>query len=60
MTQPSTIVQELQDRFADAGLLEQPVCDEIPTLWVGAQHAGEVLRHLKSELQQPYPMLEPC
>ena len=40
-----------------SGLTVQPTCDEIPTVWVDARKVKEVLRHLKSEIDQPYRTL---
>jgi NADH-quinone oxidoreductase subunit C/D len=35
----------------------QPTADEIPTVWVPAERAREVIGHLKSEAAETYPML---
>ena len=47
----------LSQAFGEAMLDPQPVCDAIPTFWVGRERAGEVLRYLKSEIARPYAML---
>ncbi len=48
---------DLKHRFGDAILAQQMTCDAIPTLWVSRARAGEVLRYLKSDVEQPYEML---
>ena len=53
----AAINYDLKHRFGDAILAQQATCDAIPTLWVSRARAGEVLRYLKSEVQQPYEML---
>jgi NADH-quinone oxidoreductase subunit C/D len=52
-----TVVQELQDRFGPDILAEQPTRDDIPTVWVAAERARDVLSYLKTEADQPYRML---
>jgi NADH-quinone oxidoreductase subunit C/D len=55
---PTTeIGEQLQERFGDAILAEQPTCDGIPTLWIRAERAPEILRHLKQQVERPFPML---
>lgn len=51
------IVEELQSRFGAEKVLPQTTRDAVPTLWVGAAQAGEVLRYLKQEADKPYRML---
>ncbi len=51
------IVPELQGRFADAHLRPQATRDGLPTMWVGADRAHDVLRYLQSEALRPYRML---
>jgi len=53
----TTIINELSAAFGDAILAVQPTKDGIPTLWVSRERAADVLRHLKSAVERPYPML---
>ena len=50
-------ISELAARFADLELVVQPTADEIPTVWVPAERAREVIGHLKNEAAETYPML---
>jgi NADH-quinone oxidoreductase subunit C/D len=55
---PSTpLAGMLSQAFGKEALRAQPVCDGMPTLWVARERAGEILRHLKSEIARPYAML---
>jgi NADH-quinone oxidoreductase subunit C/D len=47
MTQNHSIIQELQNRFGAPAIIPQPARDDLPTLWVQKERAGEVLRYLK-------------
>jgi NADH-quinone oxidoreductase subunit C/D len=51
------IHEELAAPFGAAILAEQPTRDGIPTLWVAAEHAPDVLRHLKQAIDRPFAML---
>ena len=51
------VIGELEVRFPDLELTAQPTADEIPTVWVPAGRAREVVGHLKSEAATTYPML---
>ena len=51
------IVQELASRFAAAQVRPQATCDGLPTAWVDAGHAHDVLRYLQAEADRPYRML---
>jgi NADH-quinone oxidoreductase subunit C/D len=55
--QTAGVTSELAARFADLKLVVQPTADEIPTVWVPAERAREVIGHLKSEAAETYPML---
>ncbi len=48
---------ELDRRFGAAALQPQTSADGIPTFWCAAERLPAVLRHLKTELPQPYRML---
>jgi NADH-quinone oxidoreductase subunit C/D len=49
--------EELRARFGDDGLRPQHTRDEIPTYWVTAERAPDVLRYLKEGVARPYRML---
>ena len=51
------VVSELAARFADVEFVVQPTADEIPTVWVPAERAREIVGHLKSEAEETFPML---
>lgn len=57
MNNAISIQDELRAKFGDAILAEQKTRDDIPTLWVTKTRAGEMLRHLKGEIDRPYAML---
>lgn len=57
MNAPTTVTEELLDRFGGASFAIQATTDAIPTLWVPQERAREVLGYLKSEIAGPYPML---
>ena len=48
---------ELDRRFGAAALQRQATGDGIPTFWCAAERLPAVLRHLKTEVPQPYRML---
>jgi NADH-quinone oxidoreductase subunit C/D len=47
----------LSQAFGVEAFKPQPVCDGMPTFWVGRERAEEVLRYLKSGIAHPYAML---
>ncbi|MHB9129829.1 MAG: NADH-quinone oxidoreductase subunit C/D [Armatimonadota bacterium] len=57
MSEAPTIIEELQTQFPAIGITPQATCDGVPTVWVDAAHVKEVLRYLKTGVQQPYRML---
>ena len=57
MIAAATIADELRERFGSAIIATQPTRDGIPTLWITRGQICNVLRHLKSEVDQPYRML---
>lgn len=57
MIQDNSIINDLQRVFGEAILAIQPTKDGIPTVWVTRAKARDVLRHLKSGIEQPYRML---
>ena len=57
MAETATIGGELRARFPAEPFPEQATRDGIPTFWVSRDALPEVLRFLKNEVAQPYPML---
>lgn len=53
----TSIFQELRERFGDIALAVQPTADGIPTLWVGAERARDLLAYLKWEATSPFGTL---
>lgn len=53
----NTIKTAIQSRLGEETLREQSTRDEVPTFWLPGGRAGEVLRFLKEEVEQPYSML---
>jgi NADH-quinone oxidoreductase subunit C/D len=54
---PGDIIQTLEGQFGAAIVARQPTCDGIPTLWVAQDRTPDVLRYLKTGVDQPYRML---
>lgn len=57
MTNNSTIVKELQDKFGESNLVFQETRDEVPTFWISREKLIDTLRYLKTEIPKPYRML---
>lgn len=54
----STLAADLVARFGDDVVLyEEHTVDEVPTVWLSPDRLTEVLWHLKSGVERPYPML---
>ncbi|GAC1399899.1 MAG: NADH-quinone oxidoreductase subunit C/D [Sediminibacterium sp.] len=51
------ILKHLQHSFGDAAFHQQHTVDEILTLWVSTDKIVQLIRHLKSNIQQPYLFL---
>src|SRR6185312_10220920 len=51
------ILQELALRFGDRTVSVQPTRDDVPTCWAPRERIHEMLRYLKTDVTQPYPML---
>jgi len=51
------IAGELTERFGEDVVTVQETRDAIPTVWVDAARAKELLRHAKEEVDAPYRML---
>jgi NADH-quinone oxidoreductase subunit C/D len=54
---PPAVLQELRERFPDLPLTEQGTVDGIPTAWVPADRAPEVLGYLGRDAAEPFAML---
>ncbi len=57
MQATTDIPQDLKGRFGPAVLASQATADGIPTVWVAGERLREVLRHLKSQIPNPFEML---
>ena len=57
MSDHFNVVEELRTRFGAEAIHEQVTRDAVPTVWVGADRVGEILRYLKREAATPYRML---
>lgn len=53
----ASIIHELKSVFGEGAVVLQETCDHIPTVWIDAERAGDVLRHLKYTVDKPYRML---
>src|SRR5258708_7858559 len=51
------ILEHLQHSFGDAAFQRQHTVDNILTLWVSGDKFTPLIRHLKSDIQQPYSFL---
>jgi len=56
-TDASGLIGELAPRFDPRDLTEQGTADGLPTLWVPRAQLPELLRHLKTGISRPFPML---
>jgi NADH-quinone oxidoreductase subunit C/D len=50
-------IEELRTRFGEDAVVPQVTADDIPTVWMTADRAGDVLRYLKEEVDLPYRTL---
>ncbi len=57
MAEERGVLGELVARFGGGAVLPQPTRDGIPTAWIAAERAHEVLRSLKNSPRGSYPML---
>jgi NADH-quinone oxidoreductase subunit C/D len=57
MSDQNDILQELKEQFGEEIITPQETRDEIPTAWLPAASAQEVLRYLKAAARRPYRML---
>jgi NADH-quinone oxidoreductase subunit C/D len=51
------VVRSLFARFGEGSFVRQQTADGMPTLWVGVDKLGDVLRYLKNQIVRPYRML---
>ncbi|MDX1631994.1 MAG: NADH-quinone oxidoreductase subunit D, partial [Thermoanaerobaculia bacterium] len=54
---PVPVQQSLTTAFPDLELREQETRDEIETWWIPPDRVVPILRHLKEEIDEPFPML---
>ena len=57
MNQAPTLYTHLKERFSDTVLMQQPTCDDIPTVWCSGENVSGILRYLKTDASPPYRML---
>jgi NADH-quinone oxidoreductase subunit C/D len=57
MAEINDILNELSTRLGAVGVRAQSTADGVPTFWVPAEKARDILRHLSREIPQPYGML---
>jgi NADH-quinone oxidoreductase subunit C/D len=57
MDDHGSVIQELEDKFGDDIVMQQPTRDAMPTVWVAPQQARDILRYLKTAAARPYRML---
>jgi len=57
MNTTTTIVEEIQEKFGAAVIATEQARDAIPTLWIARDRVCELLRLLKTGVEQPYRML---
>ncbi len=51
------ILHHLRGKFGADAITTQETMDEVPTFWTPRSKVTDILRHLKSEVLGPYPML---
>jgi NADH-quinone oxidoreductase subunit C/D len=58
MSERPSITSEIASRFGEAAVLsQQAAADGTPTLWIGQDQIRDVLRFVKSKVQDPYNLL---
>ncbi|HWG54079.1 MAG TPA: NADH-quinone oxidoreductase subunit C/D [Gemmatimonadaceae bacterium] len=57
MIATSDIATQLHEQFNSAIVATQQTRDGIPTVWLARDRVGDVMRHLKTGVEQPYAML---
>ena len=57
VNEQTTLLQVLTNRFGEATFVQQATQDGIPTLWTPKEQITDVLRYLKTEIEQPFRML---
>lgn len=57
MNETKPIIEELKKKFGASVLSVQNTVDEIPTVWASPEKVPDIMRHLKSEIENPYKML---
>jgi len=54
MTDTPPLVRELMDRFDESNVAVQQTIDEIPTVWVSADHICPAVEYLSQEVSEPF------
>ncbi|RYF97343.1 MAG: NADH-quinone oxidoreductase subunit C/D [Chitinophagaceae bacterium] len=57
MQDATNILEHLQLNFGETAIRQQKTVDDLLTIWVSGNDCLPVLRHLKSEIRQPYNLL---
>jgi NADH-quinone oxidoreductase subunit C/D len=57
MASPLNITETLYNKFGKSNIIFQETRDKIPSFWVEKKQVPKIFRYLKSEVEQPYPML---
>jgi len=57
VNEQTALLQALTNRFGEATFVQQATQDGIPTLWTPKEQITDVLRYLKTEIEQPFRML---
>ncbi|MGH7632541.1 MAG: NADH-quinone oxidoreductase subunit C/D [Gemmatimonadaceae bacterium] len=57
MIATADIGTQLHEEFSSAIVATQQTRDGIPTIWLARDRVGDVMRHLKTGVEQPYAML---
>ena len=57
MNEQSTIVADLQTKFAEAIIIDHIAKDATPTFWISKDQIRDILSYLKVDADKPYRML---
>jgi NADH-quinone oxidoreductase subunit C/D len=52
-----SIVEQLKGKYGTEQIVEQPTCDEVPTVWIKKENIRDCMTFLKSNIERPYKML---
>jgi NADH-quinone oxidoreductase subunit C/D len=51
------ILNQLKEKYGADQVIEQSVCDEVPTIWIGKENLCDCMNFLKTGIERPYRML---